>query len=723
MVDRYWVGGTGTWDAATTTNWSATSGGGGGASAPTSTDNAIFDSSSNATLYTVTINAGAICANWTVAGPASGNVTIAGAGAMSIYGSLSFTATGITRSYTGIITFAATSIGKTITTNGISLASSAIIFNGVGGEWTLGSALISFDFTLTNGSFKTAGFSWTVGSITSSNTNVRSLDFSSSTITFNNNRFEFTTITNLTFNAGTSTLISTYGSTTLFNSGGLTCYNLTKNNTGILGLGGNNTFNTLSTINGGTLNISGSNNISTFTATASGTINITAVNTITNVTITTPNNGSYIFLNLGADLNITGTFTTNGANATRRVQVASTAVGVQRTITATALNLSYVDFQDIIGAVATWTGTSLGDLGNNTNITFTAPKTVYWNLLAGGIWQSSTAWATSSGGTPALANFPIPQDTAIIENTGLTTGNTITVGSISLPNVTITRTNAFTLAFGTSLPSIYGNIILTSATTITGSNLLNFKGRGTQTITSAGVTWSVPLSIAQASGSSVIILDNFTSSAAIATTLINGSLDLNGFIFNVLLFTISAGTKSITFNGGTLAISGVTTTAFNNANPTNFTTVAGSGNGIISMTGATAKTFVGGGSVYAAKLSQDGAGTLTISGNNTFSDITNTVQGTVFIFTSGSTTTFTSGFSIKGVVGTLTTISPSSVTNYIFSKSSGVISTNFLLLTRSTATGGATWYAGANSNDNGNNIGWLFSNAPVVPNYNFFAFF
>ena len=27
MADRYWVGDTGTWDAATTTNWSETSGG------------------------------------------------------------------------------------------------------------------------------------------------------------------------------------------------------------------------------------------------------------------------------------------------------------------------------------------------------------------------------------------------------------------------------------------------------------------------------------------------------------------------------------------------------------------------------------------------------------------------------------------------------------------------------------------------------------------------
>lgn len=44
---RYWVGGTGYWDATTTTHWSATSGGAGGASVPTSTDDVIFDLHSN----------------------------------------------------------------------------------------------------------------------------------------------------------------------------------------------------------------------------------------------------------------------------------------------------------------------------------------------------------------------------------------------------------------------------------------------------------------------------------------------------------------------------------------------------------------------------------------------------------------------------------------------------------------------------------------------------
>lgn len=46
MATRYWVGGTGTWDSTSTTNWSTTSGGAGGASAPLATDDVVIDNNS-----------------------------------------------------------------------------------------------------------------------------------------------------------------------------------------------------------------------------------------------------------------------------------------------------------------------------------------------------------------------------------------------------------------------------------------------------------------------------------------------------------------------------------------------------------------------------------------------------------------------------------------------------------------------------------------------------
>jgi hypothetical protein len=56
MASRFWVGGTGTWDSTTTTNWAATTGGTGGQSVPGSADTVTFDASSGG--GTVTLNFG-----------------------------------------------------------------------------------------------------------------------------------------------------------------------------------------------------------------------------------------------------------------------------------------------------------------------------------------------------------------------------------------------------------------------------------------------------------------------------------------------------------------------------------------------------------------------------------------------------------------------------------------------------------------------------------------
>lgn len=53
MANKYWVGGAGTWDVSTTTNWSDTSGGAGGAVAPTNVDDVFFDANSGAGIVSV----------------------------------------------------------------------------------------------------------------------------------------------------------------------------------------------------------------------------------------------------------------------------------------------------------------------------------------------------------------------------------------------------------------------------------------------------------------------------------------------------------------------------------------------------------------------------------------------------------------------------------------------------------------------------------------------
>lgn len=54
MASRFWVGGTGTWDASDTTHWAASSNGAGGQSVPVAADTVTFDGSSGG--GTVTVN-------------------------------------------------------------------------------------------------------------------------------------------------------------------------------------------------------------------------------------------------------------------------------------------------------------------------------------------------------------------------------------------------------------------------------------------------------------------------------------------------------------------------------------------------------------------------------------------------------------------------------------------------------------------------------------------
>ena len=63
MATYYWVGGSGTWDASATTNWSATSGGSGGAGVPTSADDVVFDVNSGPgfPISTITISGFVYC--------------------------------------------------------------------------------------------------------------------------------------------------------------------------------------------------------------------------------------------------------------------------------------------------------------------------------------------------------------------------------------------------------------------------------------------------------------------------------------------------------------------------------------------------------------------------------------------------------------------------------------------------------------------------------------
>jgi hypothetical protein len=112
MANRYWRGGTGTWNTTSTTNWSDTSGGAGGFSVPTASDNVIFDQSAT---YNVIMTGALACLSITVsAGTVS--FTTGTAPTLQVNGSMSLS--GVTWTSTGAITFNSTTTGRTITTGG-----------------------------------------------------------------------------------------------------------------------------------------------------------------------------------------------------------------------------------------------------------------------------------------------------------------------------------------------------------------------------------------------------------------------------------------------------------------------------------------------------------------------------------------------------------------------------------------------------------------------------
>ena len=90
MAAYFWVGGSGTWDNSTTTNWASTSGGSGGAGVPTSADTATFDTNSG-TSATVTVAATAVSLNTTI-DKADINLSLSGSPTLcTTAGTLTFT--------------------------------------------------------------------------------------------------------------------------------------------------------------------------------------------------------------------------------------------------------------------------------------------------------------------------------------------------------------------------------------------------------------------------------------------------------------------------------------------------------------------------------------------------------------------------------------------------------------------------------------------------------
>lgn len=531
--------------------------------------------------------------------------------------------------------------------------------------------------TLTQGTLNTNGQTEAWGSFASNNSNNRTLTLGASTITVSGssaNVWDVSTATNLTLSAASSTINFTGASVTI-------------------APGASKTYGTVNLTGSGTAQLNGTGVIYT-------TLNRTGTASKTDA------------VSFAAATTITGTLTLAGNSVTNRLLVQSTTVGTQRTITNTGATMSWsnVDVMDIALGTAydasAITGKS-GDCGGNNGITFTTGAAQTWNGTSGGNW-SANAWTS---------RVPLPQDDVTIAS-AFSASQTVTADMPRLGK-SITwagSTGSPTWAFNVNSTSVFGSVTLIAGMTLSGTSTLTFRGRASYMLTSAGLSHTEPIDVT-APGGTVTLQDNLTT--ALAFTVRNGTLDANGFSVSAQsVISNFSTTRAITMGSGTWTLTATSSTTVWSFATTTGLTFSGSSATIVLIGGSTStRTFAGGGLTYGT-LSYTAAGStgaLTVTGANTFGTInfSDASNARTLTLPAGATTTITSAFNVNGTSGKLmSVVSSSGGTAATLSKSSGVISCDYLSLQDSAATGGAAWYAGANSTNVSGNSGWAFTAPP-----------
>jgi len=518
MANRYWVGGTGTWNGTNTTNWSDTSGGTGGFSVPTSVDDVFIDANSG--TGTITLSSASVKSvdftgyTGTFATPSTAYLTL--------YGNLTLSSTMVMTNSSSslIVTILA---AATITTNSYGIAIVKIetpngtdVVNQVG-------ALSTGSLIHNRGTYNTNNYTLAVGSFQSQygwSTAIRVLNLGTSTVSAGSGTYF------VYDGVGTNTTINSSEASFTTSSGGTVGAPLTWKNFSYNWAQGNSTI----TINHPLTVLD--------TCTLQNT-NINAPLVVNNLNVMRNNtNPATSTITIGAaSSSVIGSITINGVLDTLYVygssqaQIVSSVAGLARNIVfngTVASTCKYLHFRDIIftgtGTLSDSGGAYIGDLGGNQNL-FVTPKNVYWNKSGGGNWYATDAWALTSGGT--VGDYvPLPQDTAVIQDTGLNASATITINSaIYVSGIDCsTRTLAATLT--TSGNCVFmGDIKLSSAMTYSSSNLNYFRKRGIQKITSNGARFWRGLYVDNVTGG-VELQDAFNCSNATKS-----SNDTNHFIY------------------------------------------------------------------------------------------------------------------------------------------------------------------------------------------------
>ena len=614
MGSRYWVGGNAAWNATAGTKWALTSGGAGGQAIPTAADDVFFDAGAGTgNVTSVTSAAVARSINFTgyvgTFTHTSGIELIigdgtAGAGniALKMVAGMTYTL-GNTR--TSSLKFVSTSATvQTITAGGKIFGD--VTFDGAAGSWQMADAWIASAsatrlVTLTNGTIDTNNFTMPFAGFNSNNSNVRTMTFGSSLIDCSaaGTGIQMTDTTNLTITANTATL-KTAGNFSL----------------ATIDLNGASVIFITSTFGGMQIGVSGST--------------ITCVNFTFNNTFA--RTGQLIITGLVC----TGTLTLSGSSTANRLLVKSPTTAVAASVTANAYVLTNVDMNDIAlaGAGAPGAGTSIGDLGGCTGVTFDA------SVAQAATGTASFTWSTHGWTT----RIPLPQDDVTIAN-AFVASQTI---SVDMPRMGRTlnlsaATGGVTIATSAGLvtSSIYGGLTLgAGVAAFFSSTSLSLAGRGSYNVTMAGLT---SFSFIFGRGT-YTLLDNLT-----LTSSLHCSGTLNAGANSVTALQLFGAVTMILNASGVWTLTRATaTTLFGPLAPG----ASSCGSMTINLTGVTgnAQAFNGGGNVFGTPnhTMVNSGKSLTFVGSNTFTNL-NLGAGFQLKNTSGAVQTVTTGLTATGV--------------------------------------------------------------------------
>lgn len=365
--------------------------------------------------------------------------------ALSVASGATITLTGI-----GTINFISTSATQqTVTSGGKTLPN--MNFNGAGSSYIFGDAITSSGtITHSAGTLNSGNYTIVAPIFNYGNATTRTLTLGSSALTLTNASGPFTGsgVTNHTMTANTA--IATLTGAVVSNNNIFVLADKDWNGLSIVITGGGQA----------AFNLGGTN---------------ARLNNLT-ITGTASQINSY---RLSHNMTITGTFTVNGNSAINRPLIFGVTTGTANSFSAATTSLTNVDFMDITGTgAAAWTGTTIGDWGGNTGITFTTPATQTRDSTAAA-WGVAVRWTS---------RVPLPQDSVVVNaSSGNITSTDVLVLGKSLDFTGYTGTITHTSS-GNDY-NLFGDMTLSSGMSF-GASVntfnFNFRGRGTHTITTNG---------------------------------------------------------------------------------------------------------------------------------------------------------------------------------------------------------------------------------------------